>query len=194
MADTRSSLARKNPAGAVKAFAEAFDESPAARLLLKLNGPDDAMTAFTASLGSLAQRSNITILRNHLDEAALDALYAGADVLLSLHRAEGFGLPMLEALARGIPVVATAWSGNVDFTDGGNSLQVPFRLVPVDDPAAIYSGSRWAEPDLAAAAAGLRRLADDAALYDRLSEAAYRDVATASRRFPLTTQLRASAA
>jgi glycosyltransferase involved in cell wall biosynthesis len=194
MADTRSSLARKNPAGAVKAFAEAFDESPAARLLLKLNGPDDAMTAFTASLGSLAQRSNITILRNHLDEAALDALYAGADVLLSLHRAEGFGLPMLEALARGIPVVATAWSGNVDFTDSGNSLQVPFRLVPVDDPAAIYSGSRWAEPDVAAAAAGLRRLADDAALYDRLSEAAYRDVATASRRFPLTTQLRASAA
>jgi glycosyltransferase involved in cell wall biosynthesis len=194
MADTRSSLARKNPAGAVKAFAEAFGENPAARLLLKLSGPDDAVTAFKASLGSLTQRSNITILRNHLDEAGLSALYAEADVLLSLHRAEGFGLPMLESLARGIPVVATAWSGNVDFTDGGNSLQVPFRLVPVDDPAAIYSGSRWAEPDLAAAAAGLRRLADDAALYDRLAEGAYRGVAMASRRFPLTTQLQASAA
>ncbi len=194
MADTRSSLARKNPAGAVQAFAEAFGESPGAQLLLKLNGPDDAVTAFTASLGGLAQRSNIKILRSHLDDAGLSALYAQADALLSLHRAEGFGLPILEALARGIPVVATAWSGNTDFADSGNSVDVPFRLVAVEDPAAIYSGSRWAEPDLAVAAAGLRRLAEDAEFYHRLAEAAYRRVATASKTFPLTTQLQASAA
>ena len=73
---------------------------------------------------------------------------------------------MLEALARGIPVVATAWSGNTDFTGNGNGVDVPYRLVPVEDPAAIYSGSNWAEPDITAAAAGLRRLADDTAFYD----------------------------
>jgi glycosyltransferase involved in cell wall biosynthesis len=194
MADTRSSLTRKNPAGAVAAFCAAFGESPDARLLLKLTGPDDAIAAFTASLGALALQSNIEILRGYLDDVGLVALYGRADALLSLHRAEGFGLPMLEALARGIPVVATAWSGNTDFTGPGNSVEVPHRLVPVVDPAAIYSGSSWAEPDVAAAAAGLRRLAEDAAYYERLAVAAYHGTVTTSRRFPLTQPLRASAA
>jgi glycosyltransferase involved in cell wall biosynthesis len=194
MADTRSSLARKNPAGAVQAFAQAFGESPAARLLLKLSGPDDAVSAFMSSLGGLAQRSNIEILRGFLDAAGLSALYARADVLLSLHRAEGFGLPMLEALARGIPVVATAWSGNTDFAHSDNSIEVPYRLTPVADPAAIYSASSWAEPDIAAAASGLRRLADDTAFYDRLAEAAYEGVTTESRCFPLAPQPEAATA
>jgi glycosyltransferase involved in cell wall biosynthesis len=194
MADTRSSLARKNPAGAVQAFAAAFGDDPAAQLLLKLTGPDDAVMAFKATLGSLARRSNVEILRGHLDDEGLSALYARADVLLSLHRAEGFGLPMLEALARGIPVVATAWSGNTDFTGSANSVAVPYRLVPVQDAAAIYNGSCWAEPDVAAAAAGLRRLADDADVYDRMAEAAYLGVAQASRRFPLIMQRHAAAA
>jgi glycosyltransferase involved in cell wall biosynthesis len=194
MADTRSSLARKNPAGAVQAFSDAFGESPGARLLLKLTGPDEAVRVFTTSLGALVSRSNVQIILDHLDDAGLSALYARADALLSLHRAEGFGLPMLEALARGIPVVATAWSGNTDFTGSGNSVEVPYRLVPVADPAAIYTGGSWAEPDLAAAAAGLRRLAEDTEFYEALAEAAYRGIAAASRRFPLTAQLRASAA
>jgi glycosyltransferase involved in cell wall biosynthesis len=194
MADTRSSLARKNPIGAVQAFSEAFGESADARLLLKLTGPDDAVAAFTASLGPLAQRGNIEILRGYLDDGGLFALYERADALLSLHRAEGFGLPMLEALGRGIPVVATAWSGNTDFTGRGNSIEVPYRLVPVADPAAIYSGSSWAEPDREAAAAGLRRLAEDTAFYEKLADAAYQGVVTTSRRFPFTGQLRASAA
>jgi glycosyltransferase involved in cell wall biosynthesis len=93
---------------------------------------------------------------------------------------------MLEALARGIPVVATAWSGNTDFTNSDNSVAVPYSLVAVDDPAAIYHDSRWAEPDLAAAAEGLRRLADDPAFYDRMADAAYQGVMTAPKAFPLT--------
>jgi glycosyltransferase involved in cell wall biosynthesis len=194
MADTRSSLARKNPIGAAHAFAEAFGESPMARLLLKLTGPDEAVESFVAELGALAQRPNIEIIRGHLDDVALSALYSRADALLSLHRAEGFGLPMLEALARGIPVVATAWSGNTDFTDSTNSVAVPYRLVPVEDAAAIYRASLWAEPDLAVAAMGLRRLAEDAALYERLAEAAYRSVVTAPRSFPLVPSQGVSAA
>jgi glycosyltransferase involved in cell wall biosynthesis len=194
MADTRSSLARKNPAGAVEAFVKAFGDSSTARLLLKLTGSDDAVATFRASLGGLTQQGNIEILRDHLDDAGLSTLYAQADALLSLHRAEGFGLPMLEALARGIPVVATAWSGNTDFTNSGNSVDVAYRLVPVEDPAAIYTASFWAEPDLDAAAAGLRRLADDDNFYNRLANAAHQGVATTTRRFPLTAELQASAA
>lgn len=194
MADSRSSLARKNPAGAVRAFAAAFGESSSVRLLLKLTGSDEAVAAFIAALGTLAQSRNIEIIRGQLDEAGLSALYDRADALLSLHRAEGFGLPMLEALARGIPVVATAWSGNTDFTNSDNSVAVPYSLVAVDDPAAIYHDSRWAEPDLAVAAEGLRRLADDSAYYDRMAGAAYRGVTTGAKAFPLTQAPVSSAA
>jgi glycosyltransferase involved in cell wall biosynthesis len=193
MADTRSSLSRKNPAGAIEAFAKAFGDAPSARLILKLSGRDEEVDAFLAPFGGKLGE-NVEILRNHLDEAGLAALYGRADVLLSLHRAEGFGLPMLEALARGIPVVATAWSGNTDFTDALNSVPVPCELVPVADPAAIYHGSRWAEPDVAAAAEGLRRLAEDAELYDRMAEAAHRRVAMAPMRFPLARAAASSAA
>jgi hypothetical protein len=81
-------------------------------------------------------------------------------------------------------VVATGWSGNVDFMDATDSCLVPYRLVPVDDVSAIYSGSRWAEPDLDAAAQALRQLADDPALYARLAAAAHRRAAGAIPRFP----------
>jgi glycosyltransferase involved in cell wall biosynthesis len=192
MADTRSSLSRKNPAGAIKAFTEAFGSSPAARLILKFSGRDEEVEAFLATLGG-ALGPNVEVLRSYLDEAGLAALYDRADVLLSLHRAEGFGLPMLDALARGIPVVATAWSGNTDFTDDRNSVRVPYELVPVADQSEIYRGSRWAEPDVAAAADGLRRLAEDAALYEQMAQAAHRSVAMAPMHFPLT-QVAASTA
>ncbi len=193
MADSRSSLSRKNPAGAVHAFVDAFGQSSDARLILKLSGRDAEIEAFTAGLGDVLQQPNIEIMTGHLDDAALSAVYERADALISLHRAEGFGLPMLEALARGIPVVATGWSGNVDFTNASNSLLVPYRLVTVDDPAAIYQGSQWAEPDIAAAATSLRRLADDDVLYDRLAEASHVGVTMAAKRFPLP-QLAAEAA
>jgi glycosyltransferase involved in cell wall biosynthesis len=193
MADTRSSLSRKNPLGAIKAFTEAFGASPAARLILKFSGRDEEVEAFLGTLGG-ALGPNVEVIRSYLDEAGLAALYDRADVLLSLHRAEGFGLPMLDALARGIPVVATAWSGNTDFTDDRNSVLVPYELVPVEDQAAIYRGSRWAEPDLGAAARGLRRLAEDAALYEQMAEAAHRSVAMAPLHFPLTAAAAASTA
>ncbi|WP_284944677.1 glycosyltransferase [Acidisoma cladoniae] len=187
MADTRSSLSRKNPAGAVRAFVAAFGPSPSARLLLKLSGRDDEVEAFTAMLGAEVRAANIEIIRAHLDDAGLSALYERADVLLSLHRAEGFGLPMLEALARGIPVVATGWSGNVDFTTEANSVLVPYELVAVQDPAAIYQGSTWAEPDVTAAAEGLRMLHGEPAVYARMAAAALESVSTVMPQFPVVT-------
>jgi glycosyltransferase involved in cell wall biosynthesis len=105
------------------------------------------------------------------------ALIAGADVLISLHRAEGFGLSPAEAMALGTPVVATGFSGVLDFMDETNALLVPFRSIPVDDPQRIYRGQAWAEPDVDAAAEALRRLRDDAALPRRLAAAGRRAVA-----------------
>ncbi len=161
MADSKSSFARKNPEGACRAFRIAFGDSPDARLILKLGGCPNEVAALEHSLRQAGLGGNVSVLKDYLDESELDALYDETDVLLSLHRAEGFGLPMLEAMARGIAVIGTGWSGNLDFMGGGNGCLVPFRLVPVVDPAGIYDGGFWAEPDVEAAAGMLRILAED---------------------------------
>ena len=130
MADSRSSLSRKNPEGALRAFRAAFGGSPAARLVLKLNGSAGAADAVSQALfagaDDVLSGGNVEVISSFLDADALEELFRGADVLLSLHRAEGFGIPMLEAMAHGLPVVATGWSGNLEFMDETNSHLVPY--------------------------------------------------------------------
>lgn len=107
-----------------------------------------------------------------------------ADVVLSLHRCEGFGLTLAEAMLRRKPVVATDWSGNTDFMDTNCAVPVPYKLVPVDDSCGIYSGrpdAVWAEPDVSYAATALERLSSDAEFYSKVSAAAR------ARILPLTT-------
>jgi glycosyltransferase involved in cell wall biosynthesis len=181
MADSRSSLSRKNPEGAIRAFQAAFGSSSAARLVLKISGGTEA---FEACLGTLRLGENIDIITNHLDDANLQALYRRADVFLSLHRAEGFGLPLAEAMAQGLPVVATGWSGNLTFMSEADSYLVPYTLVPVNDRSAIYQGSVWADPDLDDAAHALRRLAEQPSYYANLAKAAYRRMAGIEPTFP----------
>ena len=173
MADSRSSYARKNPAAAVRAFCQAFGQSPGARLIVKLNGRDFDRAAL---LGQAQSWPNIELVEGFLDDAALAGLFQSADVLLSLHRAEGFGIPMLEAMAAGLPVVATGWSGNLDFMTEHNSLLVPFTSVPVRDDSVYsrYTDAVWAEPDEAAAARALVRLRDDTVFYQTVAAEAFR--------------------
>lgn len=185
MADSRSSLSRKNPEGALRAFRDAFGTSPAARLIIKLGGRPGEISALEASLGEFLGTGNVEIVREHLDEAAMAGLYDRADVLLSLHRAEGFGLPIAEAMAHGLPVVATNWSGNRDIMSDEDSCPVPYTLVPVRDASGIYAGSQWAEPDLAAAAEALRRLQEDTLYYTRIAAAAHRRARLVEPRFPM---------
>jgi glycosyltransferase involved in cell wall biosynthesis len=174
LADSRSSFRRKNPAGAIRAFARAFGNTNAAKLIVKLNGN----SAIDEILHKEAQGlENIEVIDRFLDDAALRALFCSADVLLSLHRAEGFGIPMLEAMALGVPVIATGWSGNLDFMNHSNSVLIPVHLVPVDDDSVYfrYHDSVWAEPDEAAAADALRQLQADPDRLDRLSQQAFDD-------------------
>lgn len=170
--DASSSLARKNPEGALVAFRAAFGADTGARLVLKTQRLSEAGEA-GERLRALAEAPNVTILDATLDAAGLEALYADADVVLSLHRAEGFGLTLAEAMRRGIPVVATGWSGNADFLSDEVGVPVPWSLAPAEDPQRTYHHPhmRWAEPDVAVAAAALRRLRDDPALAARLGAA-----------------------
>lgn len=176
MADSRSSFSRKNPFDAIEAFKQAFGSSTDYRLVLKLNGKPSEIAELAESYAGSA---NVKIVSERLSRDQLKVLYASVDVFLSLHRAEGFGLPMLEAMAHGVPVVGTGWSGNLDFMTEKNSVLVPYTLVPVSDSAGIYAHDAvWAAPDVDDAARALRALAADASEYERISDAAHLHVAT----------------
>ena len=97
-----------------------------------------------------------------MDQASLDALYGEADAVISLHRSEGFGLVIAEAMLRGVPVVATGWSGNTDFLSKATGMPIGYDLVPAVDPQDTYDFSEtvWAEPRIEEAAQALRTLAE----------------------------------
>jgi glycosyltransferase involved in cell wall biosynthesis len=168
--DFNSSLARKNPQGAIAAWAQAFGADADAVLTLKTqNGAD-----FPDALAQLRRIAppNVRIVDEAWPYDEVKRLIAGADVLVSLHRAEGFGLTPAEAMALGTPVLATGWSGVMDFMDPDSAILIAATQVKVKDPQGIYpAGQSWAEPDLEAAAAGLRRLRDEPALRRALARA-----------------------
>jgi glycosyltransferase involved in cell wall biosynthesis len=172
-ADVRSALMRKNPAGAIAAFKAGFPEpSGRAALTLKLVEPS-ADPAGVAGLRAAAEgRPDIRFFEARLTDADMAAFMASLDVLVSLHRSEGFGLTIAEAMAVKKPAVATGWSSNLDFTSGAAAeTLVPYTLVPVQDSSGRYELGQWAEPDIAAAGALMRRLADDPAFRTRVGEA-----------------------
>lgn len=167
MFDVNSTAARKNPMGAVDAFQRAFrPEDATVRLMVKANarGGDPALVPAVLR-DKIAGWPNITLLIAELSDADADNLLASADVFVSLHRSEGFGLSIAQSMVLGRAVVATAWSGNADFQKGG-VVEVPFELVQARDPSGRYevAGQVWAEPDVDFAAEALRRFADDRGL------------------------------
>jgi glycosyltransferase involved in cell wall biosynthesis len=158
MYDVRSVRGRKNPQAALDAFGEAFQpDDTGALLVIKVTGADEAEREVLRQWQ--ANRTNVRVIDATLSRLEIDSLLAAADCLVSLHRAEGFGLPIAEAMALAKPVIATAWSGNSDFMTDENSAAIPYRLVTIDESQGPYSaGQQWAEPDIEAAANWMRRL------------------------------------
>jgi len=112
-----------------------------------------------------------------LSEAERNRLTASCDCYVSLHRSEGFGLTMAEAMYLGKPVIATAYSGNMDFMNESNALLVDYDRVPIGEDAGPYGpDGEWADPDLADAARQLRRVFEDAGLAESLAAAAARSI------------------
>lgn len=161
--DYTSVLARKNPEGVISAFRMAFPrgDEHAALLIKSING-----RRFPAQVrrlrGCAAGDPRIVFMDRYLSREDSLRLTATADAYVSLHRAEGLGLTLAEAMSLGRPVIATGYSGNLDFMDDRNSLLVGFTRVPVPPEALPYPPeARWAEPDLAQAARHMQRLARD---------------------------------
>ncbi len=165
-----SSFTRKNPFAAVAAFRGAFGDRLDRILVLKVGHPEHAPADF-ARLAQMARAPNILLDTRVLAPDDRHALTACADIVLSLHRGEGFGLVLAEAMLLGKPVIATGWSGNTDFMDNTNAALVGYRLVPARDDRSVYRGL-WAEPDVAEAAMLLRRFADDPVLRRHIGERA----------------------
>lgn len=174
MFDTRSSAARKNPFGAVQAFQSAFSaEDQAALLIVKVVFADDDRHTMSKLRHITSQWSNIRIITEHMSDNQTLELIASVDCLVSLHRSEGFGLTISEAMSLGTAVIATNWSAPAEFSQGAAVL-VPYRLVPAVDESGRYdvAGQVWADPDLEFAAKAMRRLRRNRRERETLAEAA----------------------
>jgi len=169
-----SSFARKNPLAAIAAFRAAFGDRADRLLVIKVVHADHAPADLELLRREAGGAANILFETRVLPMADSHALTRCADIVLSLHRSEGFGLVPAEAALLGRAVVATDFSGTTDFLDESCSIPIPYRLVPARDPRGVFEapGAEWAEADVPAAAAALRALADDRDLRARLGAAA----------------------
>ncbi|MFD2397770.1 FkbM family methyltransferase [Prauserella oleivorans] len=175
--DFNSVAQRKNPWGTVTAFQRAFPGRDDVRLVLKaINGdlhPHDAERLRVA----VADDPRIELIERYLSTEELAELYASSDCYVSLHRSEGFGLTVAEAMARGMPVISTAYSSTTEFLDESTGWPIPYRLVPVGPGCTPYHpDALWADPDLDAAADAMRQIADDPAEAARRGLAARRHI------------------
>ena len=155
--DFMSVMKRKNPLGLIEAFTSAFTEGEGPQLVIKgING--DKRPAEHAVLSeAVAQRSDISLIDEYFTRAETSTLISMANAYVSLHRSEGLGLTISEAMTLGVPVIATGYSGNMDFMRPGNSLLVPGTRVLVGEGAEGYPPTAtWMEPDISQAARYMR--------------------------------------
>lgn len=172
MGDLLSSATRKNLIGAIEIYRRAFPVPSDQTVLIIKTQPGRTDKAFVRqSRAAIDGRPDVLLLTDTLSQSDTRQLIASCDVVLSPHRAEGFGLALAEAFLLGVPALATGWSGNLDFMSDVPELLIDSQMVPVRDPEGVYRGARleWAEPNLADAAAKLCALARDSTLRRRLA-------------------------
>lgn len=160
--DFNSTTARKNPVGLIDAYLHAFQPEDGAFLIMKSVHGDEYTADLERLRAKAAGRPDIQIIDRYLPALERDGLMQACDCYVSLHRSEGFGLTMAEAMARGKPVIATGYSGNLDFMNNENSYLVPHRLTTLMRDAGPYpAGTTWADPDLGFAAKIMREVFED---------------------------------
>jgi glycosyltransferase involved in cell wall biosynthesis len=177
-----SNVLRKNPQAVIAAFKLAFEQGDEdVQLLIKISHFEEQRHRFILDQlkAAIGDDHRITLHTEKLSYDEILSLYASADVYVSLHRSEGFGLGMLESMALGKPVIATAWSGNRDFMNMANACMVrttglvgfpeDYQYAGVPFPA----GARVANPVIQDAAAYMRRLHSDPTYRRLKAEQAY---------------------
>jgi len=162
---------RKNPVGTIRAFRRAFADGEGPVLLIKTMNAAERWDAHQRILFEAEGRSDIRVWDAHLTRADQMALVRSSDCLVSLHRGEGLGLHLAEAMWMSVPTIATRYSGNLEFMDDDNSLLIDAEQVPIRWGEGVYPESaRWADPDPDEAADAMRRIAESVELRHRLGE------------------------
>lgn len=178
--DFNSYIERKNPLAVIAAFEAAFgrDRDEPVSLIVKMIGQAHKPAEYQRMKARCQGRDpRIRFIEEVLGAQEMRALISACDVFVSLHRSEGFGRGVAEAMYYGRPTITTAYSGVMDFACAHTACLVDYRLIPVRRGEYPYwKGQVWAEPDVEHAAAWMRRLYDDAAFCAEVGERAARSI------------------
>lgn len=151
---------RKAPVETILSFLDAFPEANTAILVLKTNPEiaDAAEEALALCRKELPSQARVLIVAEHWPDGRIRALQARGDCYISLHRGEGWGYPLFEAACRGQSIIATAYSGPMEFLDPEHHALIPYTLGPVLQNYFYYAQDmQWAEPDWRAATAAIAK-------------------------------------
>ena len=160
--DYHSVFERKNPLALIEAFEQAFPEDSGASLVLKSINSEHYQGEHGRLMEAAKGHGDIHVIDRYVTAAEKNAMFAGCDCYVSLHRSEGFGNTLAEAMYLGKPVIATGYSGNMEFMTQQNSYPVDYALRPIGDDAGPYpAAGEWAEPDVGHAARLMRRVFED---------------------------------
>ena len=184
--DIASDIERKNPLATIHAFHNAFQAAPGVQLIMNVN-VTNTNAVFLNAVAKLkeyvAAVPTIRIFDRPFGYAEVLTLCASCDVLVSLHRSEGLGLSLIEAMAMRKPVITTAYSGSMDFVSGENACLIPYSMIPAVSPFnpqlqrdKLGFDPFWADPDIDAAARCMRRLADDRGYRNSLGKNARKSI------------------
>lgn len=177
--DFSSLIERKNPLAAIQAFKQAFGEDDRVLLILKSSNSAKNPQDLALLQSAIENSPNIQHLDGYLSKTEINGLLYNCDCYLSLHRCEGFGLTMAEAMFYGKPVIATGYSSNTEFMNIGNSFLVKYKLIPLDADCGPYKkGNIWAEPDIEHAAYLMRQVFHDYPEAQQVGAIAAKDIKT----------------
>lgn len=168
MYDQSSCMERKNPISVLNAFKMAFEkENENVGLVIKINNPTPESRKQIRSV--LDGYTNVYLIEETLSRDEVNSLTKCVDVVVSLHRAEGFGLVLAEAMLLGTPTVATNWSSNTEFMNENVACMVDYELITIEkDMPPFKAGNRWADANLDQAAEYMKKLYEDKEYYEMI--------------------------
>lgn len=174
--DLLSFFERKNPLAVIRAFKEAFGPNEKAQLVLKCSNLERNAPARDMILEE-TKGLNVKLIDRYLDKDEVHALMSISNCYVSLHRSEGFGLPLAESMYLGKPVIATDYSSNTDFMSVNNSFLVKYKLIEIDKDYGPYKkGNVWADPDHVHASELMRLVYEKRELSSEIGAKAARDI------------------
>lgn len=155
---------RKAPEVLLRAFTEEFSKDEDVQLIVKTSNSDPHVNIpkQVRELNLRTGRAPVVIdINRHVPAHQMGALYRSADAFVFPTRGEGWGFPLMEAMACGLPAIATNWSGLTSFFHDGIGYPVDYKLVPAVARCPYYQGFNWAEPDVAHLRAQMRHVYDN---------------------------------